>query len=86
MADIKRISVADRNTLRSTVNSYAAQGFSTIHSDINSTTLSRKKPFNWLLAIIMLFIPIIGWIALVAMLRASGRGSQVVEIMIGDAA
>lgn len=85
MADIERITVADRTALRTTINNYAAQGFNTIHSDATSATLSRRKHFNWLLATILLFIPIIGWIALVRMLRASSRGSNVVEIMIAEA-
>lgn len=82
MATATQVTVADRDAFRRAVNSYAAKGYATIHSDQTSTTLSRKKPFNWVLMIILLFIPIIGWIALVAMLRAAGRGSEVVEVSL----
>ncbi len=80
MANITRVPVTDREAFRRAVNSYAAQGYATIHNDGTSTTLSRKKPFNWVLAIVLLFIPIIGWIALGAMLLASGRGADVIEV------
>lgn len=45
-------------------------------------TLSRKKPFNWVIAIICLFIPVIGWIALIMMIMAAGRGSEVIELRL----
>jgi hypothetical protein len=82
MATATQVNVSDRDAFRRAVNNYAAKGYATIHSDGTSTTLSRKKPFNWLLAIILLFIPIIGWIALGAMLLASGRGNDVVEVTL----
>jgi hypothetical protein len=82
MASLKHVSVSDRDAYRRTVTSYASQGYATIHNDGDSTTLSRKKSFNWVLAIILLFIPIIGWIALGAMLLASGRGNDVVEVTL----
>lgn len=82
MSNVSHIAVSDRDAFRRTVGSYAAKGYATIHSDPTSATLSRKKPFNWVLAIVLLFIPVLGWIALGAMLFASGRGSQVVEITL----
>lgn len=82
MANITRLSVTTRDDFRRTVNSYAAKGYASIHNDGTTTTLSRKKPFNWVLAIILLFIPIIGWIALGGMLFASSRGSDVVEVSL----
>lgn len=82
MAQIKHVTVTDRDAFRRAVNEYASKGYATIHSDSASTTLSKKKPFNWVLAIILLFIPIIGWIALGAMLLASGRGNNVVEVSL----
>ena len=84
MAAVRVVKVGDRRELRTTVNSYAAQNFVVISSDEEGTTLSRKKPFNWVLAIICLFIPIIGWIALGYMLFASSRGAEVVEIQLDD--
>jgi len=80
------VRVHDETTYRATRNSYAAKGFTTIESTPTSITLSRKKPFNWILAIICLFIPIIGWIALGAMLFAYSRGTQVVEIILDSSA
>jgi len=65
---------------RSAISKYARQGFTTVHEGGGFATLSKKKPFNWVLAIICLFIPIIGWIALLLMIIAAGRGSKVIEI------
>jgi len=79
------IRVKTQQELRSQMSNYAAKGFASIHNDGGVVTLSRKKPFNWLLAIICLFIPIIGWIALVMMLMASNRGHQVVELHLQTA-
>lgn len=74
------IRVGSKQELRSQMSSYAAKGFTTLHNDEGVVTLSRKKPFNWIVAIICLFIPIIGWIALAMMIMAANRGSEVVEI------
>lgn len=82
MATATQVNVSDRDAFRRAVNNYAAKGYVTIHSDGTSTTLSRKKPFNWVLGIGLLFIPIIGWIALGMMLLASGRGNDVVEVTL----
>lgn len=76
------IETATTKEYRDAILSYATKGYTTIASTASSTTLSRKKPFNWVLAIICLFIPIIGWIALGYMLTASRRGSDVVEIVL----
>jgi len=80
MATPQIIRVQSREQMRSQMSAYAAKGYSTVHNDGDVVTLSRKKPFNWVLAIICLFIPILGWIALVYMLMAAGRGSEVVEL------
>lgn len=80
MAKPQVVRVRSRDELRSQISVYAGKGFSKIHDDDTVVTLSRKKPFNWVLAIICLCIPIIGWIALVFMLMASGRGGEVVEL------
>ncbi len=85
MAAPEIVRVKTQAELRSQMSSYAAKGFATVHNDGSVVTLSRKKPFNWLLAIICLFIPILGWIALVMMLMASGRGHQVVELHLQPA-
>ncbi len=82
MATATLVTVADREAFRRAVNSYAAKGYVTVHNDTNSSTLSRKKPFNWVLAIVLLFIPIVGWIGLGMMLMASGRGADVVEVTL----
>ncbi|OYX26454.1 MAG: hypothetical protein B7Z10_03095 [Rhodobacterales bacterium 32-66-7] len=74
--------VSDSAELKRMVASYAAQNYTTVHSDERSAILSRRKKFNWVLAIICLFIPIIGWVALVLMIMAAGRGSEVVEVKI----
>jgi hypothetical protein len=74
------VTVRSREDMRTQMSTYIAKGYSTVHNDGSVVTLSRKKPFNWLLAVICLFIPIIGWIALVMMLIASNRAHQVAEL------
>ena len=78
------ITVGTREQFRKAIMAYGAKGFQTILDEGAVVTLSRKKKFNWLVAIICLFIPIIGWIALVAMIIAAGRGSEVVQIELQD--
>lgn len=80
----KIITVPDAVALKRVVVEHAAKGFTTIRDDGNSITLSQKKPFNWVLAIVLLFIPIIGWIALIAMILAGNRGNNVVEITLSS--
>lgn len=82
MSSVTTIKVPTQDKYRSTITSYASRGFQTLRDEGTSITLSKKKTFNWALAIILLFIPVIGWMALVAMLMASGRGSEVVEIVL----
>ena len=82
MAQVTAVAVQTPEAFRRTIAEYAAKGFQTLRDEGNSITLSKKKGFNWPLAIICLFIPIIGWIALGIMLMASGRGSDVVEITL----
>ena len=76
----KVISVGTDAEYRSVISKYAGQGYLTVHDGGGHATMSKKKPFNWVLAIICLFIPIIGWIALIMMIMAAGRGNKVVEI------
>lgn len=76
------VTVETPEAFRSALTNYAAKGFLTLRDQGNHVTLSKKKTFNWVLAIICLFIPIIGWIALAFMLMAAGRGSEVVEIVL----
>jgi hypothetical protein len=82
MARTTSIIVADTAEMKRKMVTYASKGYVAIHQDDTSVTLSRRKPFNWVLAIICLFIPIIGWIALIMMIFAAGRGSDVVEISV----
>lgn len=82
MAQPQTITVQTPEAFRTTITAYAARGFQTLRDEGNAITLSKKKTFNWVLAIICLFIPIIGWIALAFMLMASGRGAEVVEIVL----
>lgn len=82
MSEPKTITVHTPEAFRNTLASYAAQGFQTLRDQGDSITLSKKKTFNWVLAIVCLFIPVIGWAALVFMLKAAGRGSEVVEIAL----
>jgi hypothetical protein len=85
MATPQIIRVASKQELRSKISGYAAKGFSTLYDEGDMVTLSRKKPFNWILAVICLFIPIIGWIALIMMIMAASRGSEVVELHLAQA-
>ncbi len=80
------ITAPSADAYRNTISAYAARGFQTLRDEGSRITLSKKKPFNWPLALICLFIPIIGWIALIFILMASGRGAEVVEIVLDSAA
>lgn len=80
MPTSKIITVSSKAELQSKISAYARDGFATMHNDGNSVTLSRKKKFNWIVAIICLFIPVIGWIALAMMIAAANRGHEVVEL------
>ncbi len=79
---VDQISVATDAEYKSAIARYAQKGFLTVRDAGTSATMSKKKPFNWVLAIVCLFIPIIGWLALILMIFASVRGSKVVEIDI----
>lgn len=85
MSAPQTITVHTPEQFRTTLTTYAGKGFQTLRDEGNHITLSKKKHFNCLLAIICLFIPIIGWIALAFMLMAAGRGSEVVEIVLKPA-
>lgn len=82
MGAVKTISVASPEALRAETLAYASRGFSTFKDEGNRVTLCRRKRFNWLLMIILLFIPVIGWIALGMMLVAHRRGNEIVEISL----
>jgi hypothetical protein len=86
MPNIQRVTVSSKPELRSVIATWAAKGFTTVSNDGDLALLSRKKPFNWVLAILCLFVPVFGWIALVFMIMAAGRGSEVVEISLEPAA
>lgn len=86
MSEPKTITVQSQDEFRRTLTSYASKGFQTLRDQGNHITLSKKKTFNWVLAIICLFIPIIGWAALIYMILAAGRGSEVVEIILDSKA
>ena len=85
MARVEHFDVTNANEMRARVREYASKGYVTIQDRDNYAILSRRKEFNWVLAIICLFIPIIGWIALVFMVLASARGSHTVEIELVNA-
>ena len=82
---VQKISVRSEAEYRSAITRYAQQGFTSVYDSGTQTTMSKKKPFNWVLAIICLFIPIIGWIALIMMIFAAMRGNKVVEISLAGA-
>jgi len=85
MSNLQSIKVPSRDELRRETARLASDGFTTIRDEGDAIVMSRKKKFNWLLAIVCLFIPVFGWIALIWMIVAAGRGSRVVEISIAPA-
>lgn len=82
MSKPRIITVRNKDHFRKTLATYAAQGFQTLRDEGDRITMSKRKTFNWPAAIVCLFIPIIGWIALLFMLLAAGRGSEVIEIVL----
>ena len=84
MSEPRTVTVQTPEAFRKEITGYASRGFQTLRDEGNHIPLSKRKPFNWVLAIICLFIPIIGWIALAFMLMAASRGSEVVEIILAQ--
>lgn len=82
MAIVTR-TLSSAEDLRLEVNRYLARGYTVAHITEIQATLSKRKTFNWVLAIICLFIPVVGWIALILMLMAAARGAEVVELKVG---
>lgn len=80
MTKVERFKVGSKAELRAKVRDYAARGYLIVQNSEDYVSLSKKKIFNWILAIILLFVPIIGWLALGAMIFAASRGSHTVEI------
>lgn len=62
------VKVEGKSELLTKMQSYAAQGFQTVVDRGNVVIMSKKQPFNWALGIVLLFIPVIGWIPLLIML------------------
>jgi hypothetical protein len=76
----QHVSVGSKAELLGTVQTYAAQGYQTVMDRGHLIVMSKKVPFNWLLCIVLLFIPIIGWIALLVLLF--GNKNKVSSITI----
>lgn len=60
--------VATKAELFGRIQMYAAQGYQTVLDRGNIVVMSRRIPFNWVLMIVLLFIPIIGWVAFLILL------------------
>jgi cytochrome b561 len=76
----KHIRVNSKAELFNQVQKYAAQCFQTVMDRGHIIVLNKKVPFNWVLFIVLLFIPIIGWIALLMLLFANKSKIQTVTI------
>lgn len=76
----QHVTVGSKAELLGTVQTYAAQGYQTVMDRGHLIVMSKKVPFNWLLCIVLLFIPIIGWIALLVLLF--GNKNKVSSITI----
>ena len=74
------IKVNGKSELLTKMQSYAARGFQTVVDRGNIVVMSKKQPFNWALGIVLLFIPVIGWIALLVVLF--GKKDQVHSVTI----
>ena len=70
------VRVSSKNEFKSKIRELLADNFVVQQQDEDSAVLSRKKKFNWILAIICAFIPIFGWIALIWMIFAATRGAD----------
>ncbi|MGR9171335.1 hypothetical protein [Rhizobium sp. KDH_Rht_773_N] len=67
----QHIKVGSKAELFGAVQKYAAQGYQTVMDRGHIIVMNKKIPFNWFLFIVLLFIPIIGWIALLVLLFAN---------------
>lgn len=61
----KTVLVSNKGQLDSVILEFAREGYSVSAERGNSVVLSRPKNNNWLAALLLLFIPLIGWAALI---------------------
>ncbi len=80
--NINFIKVGSRSEAIDKVTALASQGYSIIMDADNKIVLAKKVPFNWVLGIVLLFIPIIGWISLGYMLFANKGKTKTASIEI----
>lgn len=80
---IKHVSVASKTDLERSVLSYANEGYSVLQSGTQKTTLQKTKKFN-IATLFLVFIPIIGWAALIiyVIMYAMKPTAEVIEIAV----
>lgn len=66
------------------ITQYAARGYSIVLDSDSKIIMSKKIPFNWVLAIVLLFIPIVGWISLLFMIFANKGKVKTVSIEVAQ--
>jgi hypothetical protein len=82
----EHVTVQNKQELLGKVQFYATKGFQTVMDRGSVIVMSRRIPFNWVLFIVLLFIPIIGWIALLILIFANKNKVQTITIESLEAA
>lgn len=62
------INASSKSDLLTKVQFYSSQGFQTVIDRGSIVVMSKRQKFNWALCIFLLFIPLIGWLALLVIL------------------
>ncbi|MCA1441266.1 hypothetical protein I6F07_13795 [Ensifer sp. IC4062] len=76
----EHVKVNSKAELFGNVQKYAALGYQTVMDRGHIVVLTKKIPFNWLLFILLLFIPVVGWIALIILLFGNKNKVRTVTI------
>lgn len=82
----EHVKVGSKAELLGTVQKYAAQGYQTVMDRGHLIVMNKKIPFNWVLCIFLVLIPVIGWIALLFLLFANKNKISSVTIEAPESA
>jgi hypothetical protein len=79
------VNVSNKEALVAEVQRRAIAGYQSVVDRGNVVIMNRKVPVNWLLLILLLFIPVIGWAALLVLLFSNRNKFHTVTITVVEA-
>ena len=82
---IQQVRVANNQAMQTAVTSYVAQGFVVANQTNDGVTLQKTKKFN-AAALLLVFIPFLGWIPLIIYLIifAMKPAAKIIEIKVSQ--